>query len=281
VSQYVRGDGSLADFPQGGGGGGASVSYYLNLSVSQGSIGGIGYSQMSKVPVFGAGTDTAIASNGYIASFITDAGDPALLQIPAGNWNFETFFSANSNFGSPKFYIELYKVNSGGTATLIASNSATPEDISFGTTIHSYFSALAVPTTTLSLTDRLALRYYVLNSGRTITLHTENSHLCQIITTFTTGLTALPASGATPTRLVPIMLAMSDSGKPVFSEMYFAPLPMFAPMKSMISRLSSPLYAPVSETPNVLPNGLSKVSTTDFSAAAAFSGVCPNILPAA
>jgi hypothetical protein len=191
VSQYIRGDGSLADFPQGGGGGGASVSYYLNLSVSQGSIGGIGYSQMSRVPVFGAGTDTAIASNGYIASFITDAGDPALLQIPGGNWNFETFFSANSNAGSPKFYIELYKVNSGGTATLIASNSATPEDISFGTTIHSYFSALAVPTTTLTLTDRLALRYYVLNSGRTITLHTENSHLCQVITTFTTGLTAL------------------------------------------------------------------------------------------
>jgi hypothetical protein len=191
VSQYIRGDGSLADFPQGGGGGGASVSYYLNLSVSQGSIGGIGYSQISKVPVFGAGTDTAIASNGYIASFITDAGDPALLQIPGGNWNFETFFNANSNAGSPKFYIELYKVNSGGTATLIASNSATPEDISFGTTIHAYFSALAVPTTTLTLTDRLALRYYVLNSGRTITLHTENSHLCQVITTFTTGLTAL------------------------------------------------------------------------------------------
>jgi len=146
---------------------------------------------MSRVPVFGAGTDTAIASNGYIASFITDAGNPALLEIPAGNWNFETYFSANANFGSPKFYIELYKVNSGGTATLIASNIATPEDISFGTTIHAYFSALAVPTTSLTLTDRLALRYYVLNSGRTITLHTENSHLCQIITTFTTGLTAL------------------------------------------------------------------------------------------
>jgi len=191
VSQYIRGDGSLADFPQGGGGGGASVNYYLNLSVSQGSIGGIGYSQMSRVPVFGAGTDTAIASNGYIASFITDAGNPALLEIPAGNWNFETYFSANANFGSPKFYIELYKVNSGGTATLIASNSATPEDISFGTTIHAYFSALAVPTTSLTLTDRLAIRIYVLNSGRTITLHTENSHLCQIITTFTTGLTAL------------------------------------------------------------------------------------------
>ena len=50
---------------------------------------------------------------------------------------------------------------------------------------------MAVPTTVLTVTDRLAVRYYVTHSGRTITLHTENSHLCQIITTFTTGLTAL------------------------------------------------------------------------------------------
>ena len=190
VSQYVRGDGSLADFPQGGGGGG-SVSYYLNSSVSQGTIGGIAYKEMNKVPILGVGTDFTIAADGYIASFITDAGDPALLEIPAGNWNFETYFQASSSGGTPSFYVELYKVNSGGTATLIASNSATPELIAFGTVINPYFSALAVPTTVLTITDRLAIRYYVVHSGRTITLHTENSHLCQIITTFTTGLTAL------------------------------------------------------------------------------------------
>jgi hypothetical protein len=191
VSQYVRGDGSLADFPQGGGGGGASVSYYLNGSVSQGTIGGVAYYEMNKTPILGAGTDYTINSNGYIASFITDAGDPSLLEIPGGNWNFETYFSASSGGGTPSFYVELYKVNSGGTATLIASNSGTPELIAFGTTITPYFSTLAVPTTSLTITDRLALRYYVTPAGRTITMHTENSHLCQIITTFTTGLTAL------------------------------------------------------------------------------------------
>lgn len=190
VSQYIRGDGSLADFPSGGGGG-SSVNYYLNGSVSQGTIGGIAYKEINKTPVLGAGTDFVAIADGYLASFITDAGDPALLEIPAGNWDFETYFSASSSGGSPSFYIELYKVNSGGTATLIASNSATPELIAFGTTITPYFSALAVPTTALAITDRLALRYYVARSGRTITLHTENSHLCQIITTFTTGLTAL------------------------------------------------------------------------------------------
>jgi hypothetical protein len=189
VAQYIRGDGSLADFPEAGGGG-ASVSYYLNGSVSQGTIGGIAYREMNKTPILGAGTDFVAIADGYLASFITDAGDPALLEIPGGNWNFETYFSASSGGGTPSFYIELYKV-SGSTSTLIASNSATPELIAFGTTITPYFSTLAVPQTTLALTDRLALRYYVARSGRTITLHTENSHLCQIITTFTTGLTAL------------------------------------------------------------------------------------------
>jgi len=190
VSQYIRGDGSLADFPSSTGGG-SSVSYYLNGSVNQGTIGGVAYRELSKSPIIGAGTEFTINANGYIASFITDAGDPSLLEIPGGNWNFETYLSASSGGGSPSFYVELYKVSSGGTATLIASNSGSPELIAFGTTINPYFSSLAVPTTTLALTDRLAIRYYVTHSGRTITLHTEDNHLCQIITTFTTGLTAL------------------------------------------------------------------------------------------
>lgn len=189
VGQYIRGDGSLADFPQASGGG-SSVSYYLNGSISQGTIGGVAYKELNKVPILGAGTDFTINANGYIASFLTDAGDPNLLEIPGGNWNFETYFSASSSGGSPSFYVELYKYN-GTTFTLIASSSSSPELIAFGTNLNPYFSTLAVPTTTLALTDRLAIRYYVTHSGRTITLHTENNHLCQVVTTFTTGLTSL------------------------------------------------------------------------------------------
>jgi hypothetical protein len=190
ASQYIRGDGTLANFPTDGGGGGSSVSYYLNGSVNQGTFGGNTYYEMSKTPIFGAGTDFNIAANGYIAQFLTDANDPNALLIPAGNWNFETYFSASSGGGSPTFYIELYKFD-GVVFTLIASNSATPELISLGTNINPYFSALAVPETVLTATDRLAIRIYVNHSGRTITLHTENSHLCQVITTFTTGIQAL------------------------------------------------------------------------------------------
>ena len=189
VSQYIRGDGSLANFPNSTGGG-ASVNYYLNGSVSQGTFGGVAMREINKVPIIGAGTDFTINADGYIQSFITDAGDPNQLAIPAGNWNFEMFFSASSGGGSPQFYIELYKWD-GATLTLIASNSATPENITGGTSIDLYTTALTVPQTTLALTDRLAVRVYVIHSGRIITLHTEDNHLCQIITTFTTGLTAL------------------------------------------------------------------------------------------
>ena len=189
ASQYIRGDGTLANFPTSTGGG-ASVSYYLNGSVSQGTIGGVAYKEMNSVPVIGAGTDFTINADGYIAQFITDVGDPNKLLIPAGNWNFETYFSASSNGGSPRFYIELYKYN-GATFTLIATNSATPEFITGGTSIDLYFTALAVPSTSLLITDRLAVRFYVIHSGRTITMHTEDSHLSQIITTFSSGLTAL------------------------------------------------------------------------------------------
>ena len=189
VSQYVRGDGSLANFPASTGGGG-SLSYYLNGSVAQGTFGGVAFKEMDRTPVLGAGTDFTIATNGYIQSFITDANVPNQLEIPAGNWNFETYFSSSSAGGTPSFYIELYKWD-GATLSLIASGSANPEGITNGTVTDLYVSAIAVPQTTLALTDRLAIRIYVNNSGRTIKLHTENSHLCEVITTFSTGMTAL------------------------------------------------------------------------------------------
>jgi len=189
ASQYIRGDGQLATLPTGGGGG-SSVSYYLNGGTSQGTIGGNPYEEMSRTAVVGTNVDFNINTDGYVANFVTDAGDPALLQIPGGNWNFELFFSASSSGGTPSYYVELYKYD-GVVLTLIADNSATPEAITGGTSIDLYVTALAVPQTSLTITDRLAVRVYVIHSGRTITLHTQGTHLCQVITTFSTGISAL------------------------------------------------------------------------------------------
>ena len=192
ATQYVRGDGQLANFPTTSGGG-SSVSYYLNGSINQGVIGGSTYYQMSKTAVFGAGTDftrTNAAGNGLIAQFITDANDPNVLLIPGGNFNLELYFSASSSGGTPSFYVELYKYD-GSTFTLLATDVASPEGITQGTVIDAYFTALAVPATVMTLTDRLALRVFVTTSGRTLKLHTEDSHLSQVITTLSTGINAI------------------------------------------------------------------------------------------
>jgi hypothetical protein len=189
ATQYVRGDGALADFPTSTGGG-SSVSYYLNSSVSQGTIGGVAYREFSKDPIAGAGTDITASTNGYIASYITDANDPALLEVPAGNFNCELYFSVNSNAHNPYVYAEVYKYD-GTTFTLIGSSQSVPEYLTNGTTLSPYYFAIPVTQTTLAITDRIAIRIYVNVDTRTVTLHTENNHLCQVVTTFSKGLTSL------------------------------------------------------------------------------------------
>lgn len=192
ASQYVRGDGQLATLPSGAGGG-SSVNYYLNGSVNQGTIGGSVYYEMNRIPVIGTGTDftrTNLQGDGLIAQFITDANDPNRLEIPAGAWNFEMYFNVSSAGGTPAFYLELLKYD-GTTFTSIANGSTNPETITGGTAVDLYLSSLAVPQTTLLATDRLAIRVYVITSGRNITLHTEDNNLCEIITTFAGGVASL------------------------------------------------------------------------------------------
>ena len=189
ASQYVRGDGTLADFPTSTGGG-SSVSYYLNSSVSQGTIGGVAYRELSKDAITGAGTDITISANGYVASYITDANDPSLLEVPSGNFNCEFYFSVNSDAHNPYVYAELYKYD-GATFTLLGSSQAVPEYLTSGTTIAPYYFAIPVATAALAVTDRIAIRIYVNVDGRTVTLHTENNHLCQVVTTFSKGMISL------------------------------------------------------------------------------------------
>jgi len=189
ASQYVRGDGTLADFPTSSGGG-SSVSYYLNSSVSQGTIGGVAYRELSKDPIIGAGTDIAISADGYVASYITDANDPDVVIVPGGNFNCEFYFSVNNNTGNPNTYAELYKYD-GTTFTLLGTSVGVPEYINQGTIIAPYYFAIPVPTSALAVTDRLAIRIYVSVDGRTVTLHTENSHLCQVVTTLSKGMVSL------------------------------------------------------------------------------------------
>ena len=192
VSQYIRGDGSLATFPTSGGGG-SGVNYYLNGSVTP-SPAVAGYNQMSRVANTGAAANfTVNNTTGFalMAQFVTNANDPALLNIPAGAWNFNFYFSSNDNAGNPQFYIDLLKYD-GTTFTPIATGIASAETITNGTTIDLYTTSITVPSTVLTLTDRLVVRVYVDTDGsRTITFYTQGTRLAEVFTTFTTGLTAL------------------------------------------------------------------------------------------
>ena len=191
----TTGESEWADGGGGGGAAGGGRSYYLNGSVNQGTFGGIAdMRQMSPVPISGAGTNFTISTNGYIQSFITNLGDPNKVLIPAGNWNFELWFRASNNSGTPSFYVELSKYDTvGGTFTSIATGSGAPEGITNGTAIDLYLTALSVPQTILATTDRLAVRVFVNNGGggRTITLYTEDNRFSQIITSFPSGIQSL------------------------------------------------------------------------------------------
>jgi hypothetical protein len=190
ASQYIRGDGTLADFPHSTGGG-SSVVYYFNGGTNQGTFGGSTYYEMNKTAVIGSQvTFQTIGVDGLLTQFITDALDPNLLEIPAGNWVFGTYFDSNSGTGNPYFYVELLKWD-GTTFTSIATNSANPEFITKANGVDVYYSQLGVPQTILLATDRLAIRFYVTTGGRTITFYTQGTTISQVTTTFSFGLTAL------------------------------------------------------------------------------------------
>jgi hypothetical protein len=188
-SQYVRGDGSLADFPAPVGAG-SSVSFYLNGGTSQGTILGGQYYQLSKNASLATNADFSLNANGLIAQFITDNSEPKRTLIPAGNWNTQFYFNASSGGGTPTFYVEVHKYD-GVAFTLLGTSSGSPETISGGTSIDLYYTSVAIPETILDIDDRIAIRVYITHDGRTITLHTQANHLSEVVTTFSTGIATL------------------------------------------------------------------------------------------
>jgi hypothetical protein len=189
ASQYIRGDGSVADFPAPVGAG-SSVSFYLNGGTSQGTILGGQYYQLGENADLGTNADFTLNADGLIAQFITDSASPKRTLIPGGNWNMQFYFSASSGGGTPNFYVEVHKYD--GTAfTLLGSSVVSPEIISGGTSIDLYYTSVAVPETILDIDDRIAVRVYIAHDGRTITLHTQANHLSEVITTFSTGIATL------------------------------------------------------------------------------------------
>lgn len=189
-TQYVRGDGQLANFPTSLGGG-SSVNIYANGGTSQGTFDGNTYYQLSPTADTGASVDFTLNTGSPSVRFITDANYPDEITIPQGSWVFRTYLNQNNNSGNCTIQVKLYKWD-GASFTLLSTGQL--ETITGGTTLDLYTHALTIPSgITLSTTDRLAVEYTGGNFGgaRSITLHTQDANLAQIQTTYSTGLNTI------------------------------------------------------------------------------------------
>ena len=187
ASQYVRGDGTLADFPNIGGGGGQV--FFFNGGTSQGVIGGNTYYELGETASTGPSADFSVTGDGVLARFITDVNSPNQTLIPGGTWNFRTYFSASTDGGTPTIIATIQKYD-GTTFTTIATS--TGEVITGGTSEDLYNFAASFADTALASTDRIAITFTLSSSdGRAVTLYTEDSNISEVVTTFPTGISSL------------------------------------------------------------------------------------------
>ncbi len=190
---YVKGGNHIWAFNDStgspGGGGGGKV-YYFNGGVNMGTIGGIQMYELGDTANTGAAANFTRSTTGNIANFITDPGKPGLLQIPAGVWSVDAWLSETGGGANhAEIWIEVEKWD-GSTITTIATSPI--EQITEGATPNLYSWSVTIPTTTLAITDRIVIQFYISNTnGKTVTLYTQNGYVGEVHTTFTTGIGAI------------------------------------------------------------------------------------------
>jgi hypothetical protein len=191
---YVKGGTSTFAFRDsignvGGGGGGGKI-YYFNGGVNLGTFAGLTMYELGDTAVTSAAANFTRATTGNLANFITDVNRPGLLQIPAGVWTVDAYLSETGGGSNhAEIWIEVEKWD-GSTITTIATSPI--EQITNGNVIDLYTWAVSIPTTTLAVTDRIIIQFYISNTnGKTVTLYTQNGYVGEVHTTFTTGIGSL------------------------------------------------------------------------------------------
>jgi hypothetical protein len=188
TGQYVRGDGTLANFPSTGGGGGQI--FYFNGNISQGTIGGTAFYQLGTAANTGPAANFTRATTGVIASFITDVNSPNHLIIPAGVWTIDVYLSETGGGSNNAEIVAVLKVYNGSTFTTIATSPL--EQITNGNVIDLYTFAISVPNTVTAATDRVVIEFDIQNTnGKTVTLYTESNKIGEVHSTYAIGLSSL------------------------------------------------------------------------------------------
>ena len=160
--------------------------FYLNGGVSQGTIGGNSYYQLSSTENVGASVNFTATGNNVIARFITDVNKPNMTSILDGTWTFNSYVSITTDLtSSPSFYFVVSKYD-GTTFTTIATSSTTVLT-SINKTLYS--TSLTFPSTALGVTDRIAITVYPLNvAARDITFYTQGTNVSKVTTTIPTDI---------------------------------------------------------------------------------------------
>ena len=191
---YVKGGTSTFAFRDsignvGGGGGGGKI-YYFNGGVNLGTFAGLTMYELGDTAVTSAAANFTRSTTGNLANFITDVNRPGLLQIPAGVWTVDAYLrETGGGSNHAQIWIEVEKWD-GSTITTIATSPI--EEITNGSVIDLYTWAVSIPTTTLAVTDRIIIQFYITNTnGKTVTLYTQNGYVGEVHTTFTTGIGSL------------------------------------------------------------------------------------------
>jgi hypothetical protein len=188
TSQYIRGDGTLANFPSTGGGGGQI--FYFNGNISQGTIGGSPFYELGTAANTGPAANFTRATTGVIARFITDVGSPNHLIIPSGVWTIDVYLSETGGGSNNAEIVAVLKVYNGATFTTIATSPL--EQITNGSVIDLYTFALSVPNTVTAASDRVAIEFDIQNTnGKTVTLYTEDGRIGEVHSTYAIGLSSL------------------------------------------------------------------------------------------
>jgi hypothetical protein len=188
ISQYVRGDGTLANFPSTGGGGGQI--FYFNGNISQGTIGGTAFYELGTAANTGPAANFTRATTGVIASFITDVNSPNHLIIPSGVWTIDVYLSETGGGSNNAEIVAVLKVYNGSTFTTIATSPL--EQITNGNVPDLYTFAISVPNTVTAATDRVVIEFDIQNTnGKTVTLYTESNKIGEVHSTYAIGLSSL------------------------------------------------------------------------------------------
>lgn len=157
-----------------------NAKYYFNGGINSTTISGTVYKQLGASDNVASTVILSKTGNGLIAGFITPVGYPNTTSISASTWTFNNYIALGTDVtGTPQFYIKVSKYD-GTTLTTIATSA----NIAITATANTlYTTDLAIPATSLSISDRIVVEIYSANIGtRVIQLSTQGTTVNSVVT---------------------------------------------------------------------------------------------------